>query len=226
LRPGRMRSLLFGVSTTYLALDEYVADFGAVSEKLAEPIWKLERLQSFREPGNRSWEAFVAGRWGESLQLAEKDRSALREYFASLGAQGSGFFRVRVVTRPLTPYLQWALHVIRVRLLAGEHIRVVSLDTIAPVEVEHGQLPELVLLGSRAGYAVDYGEDGTPQGAFKFTERDAIDECRLLLSRWYEAGEDLEVFFDREVLPLPRRPTRVHPAQSGIERARTRSIRH
>jgi hypothetical protein len=51
---------------------------------------KLERLQYFREPGHKSWEAFDVGDWQQSQNLTERDRSVIAKEF------GCGS---RVVTR-------------------------------------------------------------------------------------------------------------------------------
>ena len=192
---------LAGAATSYLDLDHYVADFYRVSAELDRPIWKSERAQVFREPGNPSWEAFVEGRWADAVELAGAGFAELEAYFAELDGRGCPFYRVRVVEIPPTPYLRWALHVIRNRARAGERVRVVTSESIAHTESKHGRLPELVLLGSKAGYVVDYSEDGTARGAYRFTDGAVIERCTRLLSDLYDQGEDIEQFFDREIVP-------------------------
>lgn len=198
-----MPDLLAGVSTEYLGLDDYVEDFYRASADLDGPIWKSERAQVFSEPGNPSWEAFASGRWDEAVDLAGAGSAELKAYFADLDARGCPFYRVRVAELPPTPYLQWEMHVIRTRALAGERIRVVTPDLLAPVESRHGRLPELVILGTRAGYLVDYSGDGVATGAHRFTDGQAMDRCIRLLTDLYARGEDLAAFFDREIAPLP-----------------------
>ena len=197
-----MPDLLGGVTTSHLALDDYIADYQRVAEHLAEPIWKLELGQVFREPGNPSWEAYADHRWEDALGQLQKSREELSEYFAALRAQGASFFRVRAVTRPLSSYLQWEAHALNARYLAGEQIRVVSTDAVATLQSGHGEIPELVILGQLTGYAVDYGPDGTPRGATKFDDPDAIARCSKLIEDLYQQGEEFGAFFQREVLPL------------------------
>lgn len=192
-----MSGLLDGVVTRYLPLDDYIADYTAVSDGLTGDIWKLERAQFFREPGNPSWEAFEAGRWRDAIDLAAADEPELTDHFASLADRGSHFFRVRAVETPLTDYLLWELHVLRVRASAGEKIRVVL-----PALLTSAEEIELVLLGDVAGYAVDYRDDGTARGAAKFVDRGAIARCTAAIRDIYGRGEDLERFFAREVAPL------------------------
>lgn len=198
-----MPDLLAGVATTYLDLDAHLADYTVSVAGLDAPIWKVERAQTFREPGNASWEAFVAGDRSAAMEYAEPQRPEIATYFTELHAAGSSLFRVRVVERPLTPYLRWALRLVLLRAQASEQVHVVTSDAVAPHEARFGRLPELLLLGQRVGYAIDYGVDGTPRGAYRFDDRATIDRCVALLSDLYSIGEDLPSFFDREVAPLP-----------------------
>jgi hypothetical protein len=118
---------------------------------------------------------------------------------------------VRVVELPLTGYLRWELYVLRVRARAGERIRIALPRVTAPAESRYGTIPELVILGSVAGYVVDYGDDGTPSGAWKFVEAGAISRCRSALQELYDSSEEIEQFFTREVEPLgapPGKPDR------------------
>ena len=197
-----MPDLLSDVATSYLALEDYIADYQRATEQLAAPIWKLELGQVFREPGNPSWEAYADHRWEDALQHLQKSSEELSEYFAALRAQGSSFFRVRAVTRPLSGYLQWESHALNARYLAGEQIRVVSTDVITTLQSGHGEIPELVILGQLTGYAVDYRPDGTPRGATKFDDSGAIARCSRLIEDLYQQGEEFGAFFQREVLPL------------------------
>jgi hypothetical protein len=194
-------SLVDAAKTTYLPLDDYIEDYTAVSVNLEGDIWKSERAQFFQEPGNQSWEAYVAGRWEEALQASTSELTQLRDYFSQLAGRGSQFYRVRVVELPLSSYLRWELHVLRVRLRAGERIRIALPGVAGPVERQHGILPELVLLGDAAGYIVDYGDDGIAKGAAKFDDPALIGRCRSALSDLYEQSEDFEEFFAREVIP-------------------------
>lgn len=204
-----MPDLLAGVTTEYLGLDGYVEDFYRVSADLDGPIWKSERAQTFSESGNPSWEAFAEGRWDEAVDLAGAGSAELKGYFADLDTRGCSFHRVRVVELPPTPYLRWETHVIRTRALAGERVRVVITQLLASVESRYGRLPELVILGTRAGHLVDYSVDGVATGAHRFTDRQAMDRCVRLLTDLYARGEDLVAFFDREIAPLG--PSRDRP---------------
>ena len=49
--------------------EAYLEDFWSNFDKIVDRFWKLERCQSFQEPGNPSWEAMTRGEWGLALLL-------------------------------------------------------------------------------------------------------------------------------------------------------------
>ncbi|NMO55138.1 hypothetical protein HH310_28625 [Actinoplanes sp. TBRC 11911] len=198
-------SLVDAAKTTYLPLDDYIEDFTTVSANLVGDIWKSERAQHFQEPGNRSWEAYIAGRWEEALQASTSELTELKQYFSQLERRGTQFYRIRVVELPLSSYLRWELHILRVRLLAGERIRIAPPPITDRAEQQYGMIPELVLLGDTAGYIVDYSDDGVAKGAAKFDDPLLIGRCRAALAEMYEHSEEFEQFFAREVLPVDQR---------------------
>jgi hypothetical protein len=200
-----MPDLLHGVATAALDLEAYLADYQQAAGTLKGTIWKAERAQVFQEPGNPSWEAFHCGNWAEALALAEQGRAELTTYFDGLHACGSRLCRVRIVERPITSYLRWALHVVRLRAQAGEQVRIVMADDITTLEADLGRVPELLIMGRRVGYVVDYGDDGVARGAHRFDDPAAIGRCTELLTELYGRGEDLEPFFQREIASLPPR---------------------
>src|SRR3982750_4594326 len=121
-----MRDSLAAAEYAPLGLDDYFADFWSRFERIDEVLWKLGRGEDFRGPGYPSWDAFAAGRVGESLALADESRAELEDYHHKLTARGVVSRRVRVVVDPPTPYLWWESHILRIRADAGEQIRVVD----------------------------------------------------------------------------------------------------
>jgi hypothetical protein len=61
---------------------------------------------------------------GHSLALADEMRGGIAEYQRRLDEQGIVQRRVWIVELPLSDYLQWELHVLRIRADLGERIRV------------------------------------------------------------------------------------------------------
>lgn len=196
-----MRELLEGAVGKRMDLIDYLSDFDRHYWNLdASGFWKLERRQHFREPRYKTWEAFARGDWDESMRLLEADRTALAAEHRRMKRQGFAVHWVRVVEEPLTPYVQWELHVLRVREEYGSLIRVVRPEQVAEFETT-APLPEINVLGTAVIYEVTY-DDGAVDGARRFTDPQLIGHCRQLIADLHAAGEPLADFFQREVADL------------------------
>lgn len=176
-------------------LKEFADRFRAVRNA---PVWKIERQQDFDQPESESWVAFSQGREEESLRLLERNRAGLREQFARITAAGSSVRRVRVVEEPLTRYLYWELHSLRLRAQCGERIRVVGPERIASLEEKH-RLPEIVTLGESLTYRILYDAQGVLAGAVRYTDPEVNAGCRADIAALHREAEELVAYFDRAV---------------------------
>lgn len=163
---------------------------------------KLERGQHFQERGFASWEAFAAGRWDEALALVEERRDSYARQVAEAEDLGVLQRRLRVVEFPVTPYVQWEMHVLRVRVAAGDRIRVLDARKIADIEKDR-PVPEVVILGDVVMFEVRYDAEGNADGANRFTDPALIAETSAGFEALYEQAEEYGAFFDREIAPLP-----------------------
>lgn len=176
----------------------YGPEFREAYENAEGVVWKLERAQNFYEPYEPSWVAMTEGDWERSLRLID-------ELSGSLPAEYDGyaeFRRVRVVEAPITPYMQWELHVLAARAEAGERPRVVPVSAVRPYE-RSGPLPELLIFESTLMYEVLYDDAGTHLGGRRITDDDVVAPCLAALIGLYEQGEDLTAYHRREILTLP-----------------------
>ncbi|MEE1786404.1 hypothetical protein PUR71_26385 [Streptomyces sp. SP17BM10] len=194
-----------------LARQDYKRDFRERDAQVrGRDTWKLERRQHFEEQGSPSWDALLRGDWDEALRLLEARREALLELGREDEERQSFFHRVRVVEKPLTTYLHWELHSLRIRAECGERIRIVDAGALAGSE-RSGPLPEVVILGGSTLYRVLYSETGTPVGAIRFTDPDLILRWEDYIRDLYRTGEDVRTYFANEVARLP------HPHGSGAK---------
>jgi hypothetical protein len=184
-----------------LELREYYADFRR-NFPHAREFWKLESGQSFAEPGNASWEAFNRGDWAASLRLIEDLRGDLKEYFREVEAAGTSTYRVRIVSLPLTPYMQWELHVLRLRDEAGEPMRILLDSDVAAAE-DQGPLPDVYTMDCDVMYQAVYDRLGVLEYALRYTDRALVERCRDFIVALFARGEPISDFFAREVAPLP-----------------------
>ncbi|QKW07698.1 hypothetical protein HUT18_16225 [Streptomyces sp. NA04227] len=191
-----------GAHSERLLRPEYHQDFWAFFESGIHSLNKLERGQHFKERGFASWEAFSVGDWPTALSLVEERREAYEEQSRKAKQLDIPHRRLRVVEFPVTPYVQWEMHVLRVRLEVGEDIRIMDAREISHLERTH-KVPEVVLLGDRVMYEVVYDEDGNADGARKFTDPALIRETSDGFAALYEQAEEFGQFFAREIEPLP-----------------------
>jgi len=184
-----------------LELPEYYADF-AQGFAGAREFWKLERGQTFAEPGNPSWEAFGRGDWVKSMALIDNLREDLKEYHRETEAAGTSTYRIRVVSFPLTSYMQWELHVLRMRDETGGPIRILLDSEVADVE-DQGPLPDIYTMDRDVMYQAVYDEHGVLGHALRYTDRALVGRCRDFIAELYARGEPISDFFAREVASLP-----------------------
>ncbi|WP_444947432.1 DUF6879 family protein [Micromonospora ureilytica] len=197
-----MHDLFRGDPGEQLRLEDYWADFGDRFWRTGDPgFWKLERQQSFKEPGDQGWRAFADGRWGDSLRILDARRPEFQSYYRRIADSGFATRRVRVVEEPLTPYLQWELHVLRLRHEYGGLTRVVGPDTVAAAE-SGGQVPEIYTLGTEVMYEAVYDADGVLASARRWRDPDVVASCQSFIGSLYQGGESLDEFFARVVAPL------------------------
>jgi hypothetical protein len=182
-----------------LALRSYRDDYNKrISAAAGSESWKFERQQHFREPGFASWEAFARGDWDRSLELIENERKGLEELARQAADEGLRLLRVRVVEEPIDPYLQWELHLLRIRAEYGEEIRVIGPERISQFEAD-GPLPELLTIGSDTLYRILYDGDGILDGGVRFTDRVTVTRATAFIESLYEAGEDMGSYFQRKI---------------------------
>ncbi|MET9105860.1 DUF6879 family protein [Streptomyces zhihengii] len=162
---------------------------------------KLERGQHFQERGFPSWEAFAAGDWERALTLADERREEYAQELDKASRSGVRHRRLRIVEFPVTPYVQWELHVLRVRVDVGDEIRVLDAGDIADIERTR-PVPEVVVLGDEVMYEVVYDAEGNADGARRYDNRSLVRETNAGFDALWERGEEFPAFFDREIAGL------------------------
>lgn len=179
----------------------YLDDFWKHADQARGGFWKIERRQDFQEPEEPSWAAMMAGDWDRALNLIAEMRVIAERQTVSDDARASR--RIRVVEPPFCPYLQWEMHVLKVRAEIGaQEIRVLDASRVRTLEADH-QLPEIVILGEAVLYEVLYDPNGLHYGGRRIDSRNVIAACRREAAALYDQGEDLLPFFEREIAVLP-----------------------
>lgn len=196
-----------------LTTEAYRRDFREYrGEVCGRPSWKLERQQQFEEQ-DISWLAFSQGRWEESLRLLDEERAQLLAVARQDRERSTAFHRVRVVEEPMTAYVQWELHALKVQAESGKRIRIICPGDVATLEAAD-PLPEVVVLGDRVLYRVVYTAAGALDGAVRFSDPELIRGWGDFIEGLYESGEDVLPYFARCVAHLPPPQARVESASN------------
>ncbi|MEV8286524.1 DUF6879 family protein [Streptomyces niveus] len=134
--------------------------------------------------------------------MIAEQRGHYERYFQKIADHGFGLHRVRVVEEPVTPYLQWELHLLRLKEQCGEDTRIAKESDLSSIETGT-RLPEIAIIGSSVLYEIIYDGDGTLTGGIRYTDEELISECRRIVRGIHGSGEQLESFFKRRVISLP-----------------------
>jgi hypothetical protein len=168
-------------------------------------FYKLERAQHFAEPHDPSWCAFAHGRWEEALELIEARRPTLEEQHRKANASGTTPRRIRIVEEPLTPYLQWELHLLNLRnQVTGGTIRVLPAMFIAADEHAYGStFPEICTMDDTAMYLHQYDTHGVQDHNLRYTDTKTVQTWHDYTERLWSNGWPLADYFDNYVRHLP-----------------------
>lgn len=195
-----MLELLTDLDGEELGLDDYLRDFEGRFWRVNE-TWKLERQQTFQEPDVPSWAAWAKGDPETAIAQAEEMRTGIAEHQRRLDEAGIAQHRARIVELPLSDYLRWELHILRIRAGLGERIRVLPPEALSTVEMT-AHLPETLVLGDLAAYQVRYDSEGVLSGAKLFDDPHVALACRNEIASLWREGEELISFLDRTGAPL------------------------
>jgi hypothetical protein len=138
-------------------------------------------------------------------------------------AAGTSTYRIRVVSLPPTPYVQWELHVLRLRDETGGATRVLLDTELAGLEDE-GPLPNIQTVDRKVMYQPVYDASGVLEYGLRYTDKALVSHCRDLIASLYARGEPIADFVRREIVPLPP-PRSPGPALAADSLARTTLLR-
>lgn len=181
-------------------LDDYYTDFNEHFWKPGTRFWKLERGQHYAEPANPSWVAFNQGNWTHALELIEADRDRLTRYHQRCNDLDITTRRVRVIETPISPYLQWELHLLHLRDQTGGPIRVIHADKIIE---RGGKLPDWNVIAPDVMYRVGYDHHGVLETAARTVSASSIKTVVRFIGGLYGRAEPITDYFAREIAHLP-----------------------
>ncbi|RAY13339.1 hypothetical protein DPM19_19885 [Actinomadura craniellae] len=179
-----------------LDLAGFLARADELWDSLGERVVKLERRQSYQEPGNPSYEALVAGDWDRAVELAAHTHDDDKATYDELRDKGVHFLRLRVVEPPTSEYVRWEFEHYRVTARLGEDIRVVEQADIADLDRSTG-LSDFLLFDETAVLIHDYGTDGILCGGWLSCDPALIGRVAALVDSIIEVAEPFEDYLAR-----------------------------
>lgn len=166
-------------------------------------FWKIESAQHFAEPGSASWQAFNAGDWDGALRLHDDRTQDLLDYHDRCNDHGIRTQRVRIIDTPLTPYLQWEMHLLFLRDATGGPIRILTHDTPTLLPKQFPHFPEVCGMDTTVLYEHLYDGHGVMYATVKYTNPRTIVEYKYLHEILYGKAAPIGPYFLRHIKPLP-----------------------
>lgn len=117
------------IASQNLDLDGFNSTFERLWNKLERRFFKFERLQSYQEPDDPSYQAFVQGDLDAAVQHLEDRIASQAALYKELTRKNLGFVRVRAVEIPLSKYLLYELKSYRISARYGEKILIVDITS-------------------------------------------------------------------------------------------------
>jgi len=150
-----------------LSLDDFFARFEVQWNSARTSFWKIEARQTYAEPDDPSYKAFLRGDSEQSKALLRERIFAQREMYQRARENGVSFVRIRIVERPITDYMRYEYDSYPFSAELGERILFVERSGIDSARVPSGvELRDLLLFDSEHLFLHRYSPKGELQGAF------------------------------------------------------------
>jgi hypothetical protein len=135
------------------------------------------------------------------LAVFESERSEARAETDKHARQGSELRRLRIVERPVTPYLLWEMQWFKILAEEGTSIRVLDAEHVRDLEHD-APLPEVVV-DEHALYHVSYDDEAWRAcGARRIDDPEILRQATEEIAELWEPAEPFVRYFAREIVPL------------------------
>jgi hypothetical protein len=149
-----------------LSLDEFGECFAQAWARLTSRFLKLECWQTYVEAeANQSQEAYNRGDESKVRELLKQEAEADAPLYEEVKRRGITYARIRLVQKPLTPYLEYELMSYQIRAAMGEHIEVVARSD-ATLRLPNEDYFDFLLFDQHTALIHDYGELGDQTGGW------------------------------------------------------------
>jgi hypothetical protein len=148
-----------------LSLDQFGRQFSEAWSRIEWRFLKLECWQTYQElEFNKSQEVYRQGDVDHAVELLEKEAEADRPLYDDIKRRGIEYSRIRLVQKPLTPYLRYELLAYRIRANLGEVIEIVRCDNA--LNLPNTDYFDFLLFDRHTALIHDYGNAGLQAGGW------------------------------------------------------------
>jgi|GEM_PF-777566 len=183
----------------------------------ASRITKAETWQTYQEPATRSLQEYLTGNLDAVGPLLETEADLDETVYTRFRQLGTLFLRLRVVRRPLTPYLTYEMENYRVRARRGERIQIADRTGDSQPPPNH-RCFDFLLLDDTAAFVHDYGETGLLAGGWLTTHPIALAGLGRIATTISRRAVPLDTFLSLPGIRSPSPPASNDPTPRGPSR--------
>lgn len=159
-------------------VSQFFQAFDDLWEEARGQIIKLETRQTYREPGNASYEAMLNGNFELARKLLPEIRKEDEELYESLRKKKVDFIRCRPVIRPLSEYLKWEMECYKLNEEKGERIYFTEYGEL----FDRYALHDFMVFDRFGAMIHDYDDSGEIRGGWAIRDTEKIDFLIMLFS--------------------------------------------
>ncbi len=181
---------------TYHDVDAFFTHFRELWHDLRSRFFKWESWQSYREPGDPSYEALVQGDFDEASRLLRERVLTQAELLNTATARGVQIVRVRPVNRPISDYLKYEFEAYRATIQMGEEVRILD-GSEAPWGLSAVPPRDFLLFDDYGMLVHDYDETGLIQGGWVVQDAAEIANATKIADHLVTVSEDFSSWESR-----------------------------
>ncbi|HEY3489580.1 MAG TPA: hypothetical protein VGK27_05590 [Candidatus Deferrimicrobiaceae bacterium] len=152
---------------------------------LSIQFFKFERLQSYYEPDDPSYQAFQQKDMDSAIQHLENRIEALHLFYEQAARKNVSIIRMRAVEKPLSEYLNYEFESYRISSKYGERILVVDLTNI-----DHSSdlyiASDFLMFDAKTVLVHNYDKNGQSNGGWLIDDLDDVRVFADLATRYHE----------------------------------------
>ncbi len=173
----------------------FFSHFSSAWQGLRDKVRKLETRQSYHEPENPSYCAFLRGDFDLAITLIQESKlQDEAEIYTLCRDRNIDFIRCRPIAFPLTDYLKWEVENYKYSIEAGEKIFYCDLKDTSSVFDEFAK-HDFMVFDSSIAFIHDYDEQGLIRGGWIIKKESSIHALCALHNYILLKSDPFDLFF-------------------------------